>query len=256
MSNYLRLRQICLVAPSLQGAVDDVAAVLGTPVCYRDPNVAKYGLENALFALGPDILEVVAPTREGTAAGRFLERSGGKGGYMVILDCDDVAARRQHAEAMGVRVAATIEHHDYSAVQLHPRDCRAAMLEFNHTTDGEALTGPYHPAGPDWPSVVRPDSLPRLVAVELEGPDPAGLAAHWGRVLQALVTGGDPPCIRLGHGTVLFRKANEGEAERLIGLQVRVRDVAAALEAATSRGLRGTEDGVWLSGIRLTVLPA
>src|SRR5215218_8177474 len=103
--DYLRLRQVCVVAPELEPAVDAVRHVFGLEVCHRDPGVAKYGLENALFVFGDAFLEIVAPTREQTAAGRFLERSGGRGGYMAIFDCSDPLRRRERAQAMGVRVA-------------------------------------------------------------------------------------------------------------------------------------------------------
>ena len=85
----IRMRQICLVARSLAPVVDELRAGLGLEVCHRDPGVGKYGLENALFPVGDGFLEVVAPVREGTTAGRYLERRGGDGGYMVILQCDD-----------------------------------------------------------------------------------------------------------------------------------------------------------------------
>ena len=75
----LRLRQICLVAPQLEPVVDAVHAIFGLDVCHRDLAVAKYGLVNALFVCGHQFLEVVAPTRDGTAAGRFLQRSNGRG---------------------------------------------------------------------------------------------------------------------------------------------------------------------------------
>ena len=79
MSGYLRLRQICLVAPELEPAVQTVRELFDVDVCHRDGGVAKYGLVNALFVFGHAFLEIVAPTREGTAAGRFIERSGGRG---------------------------------------------------------------------------------------------------------------------------------------------------------------------------------
>ena len=84
--DYLRLRQICLVARDLRKAEDDVRAIFGVEACYHDLNVGKYGLQNALFPMGDKLLEVVVPTRDGTAAGRFLDRFGARGGYMVILD--------------------------------------------------------------------------------------------------------------------------------------------------------------------------
>ncbi|MBX9701738.1 MAG: VOC family protein [Acetobacteraceae bacterium] len=245
MAGYLRLRQICLVAPSLGPAEADITALLGVPVCYRDPNVAAYGLENALWPLGPDILEVVAPTREGTAAGRFIERSGGRGGYMAIFDCEDSAALQTHAESMGVRTANLIQHHGYRGVQLHPKDCRAAMLEFSTTEGGEALDGPYHPAGPDWTRIVRANGLPRLVAAQVTAPNPAALAAHWARIMCAPVA--DGPSIIPDHGRVDFLRGGE---ERLDGIVLGVADVAATRAVAEARRL--LRDGaIEVSGLRV-----
>ena len=55
MANPVRLRQICLVAPHLEPVVGDIAGIMGLNVCYRDGNVAKYGLQNALLRPVPDI---------------------------------------------------------------------------------------------------------------------------------------------------------------------------------------------------------
>ena len=85
MASYLRLRQICLVAPHLEPAISDISAIMGLDVCYRDGNVAKYGLENALLPADTILLEVVAPFQPGTAAGRFLDKTVSRGGYMASL---------------------------------------------------------------------------------------------------------------------------------------------------------------------------
>src|SRR4030095_4023107 len=110
MAEYMPLRQTCLVAPHLEPVISDIAAIMGLSICYRDGNVAKYGLENALLPVDTILLEVVAPIRPGTAAGRFLEKTGGGGGYMAIFCCDDPDARGAHARKMGVRVANVIDH--------------------------------------------------------------------------------------------------------------------------------------------------
>ena len=93
---FLRLRQVCLVAADLAREAEAIKAIFGLEECYRDPNVARYGLENVLFPVGTDFIEIVAPTRPDTAAGRFLARHGGRHGYMVIMDCDDPEARQRH----------------------------------------------------------------------------------------------------------------------------------------------------------------
>ena len=180
---YLRLRQICLVAPHLEPVISDISEIMGLNVCYRDGNVAKYGLENALLPVDTILLEVVAPFQPGTAAGRFLDKTGGRGGYMAIFCCDDPDARGKHANAIGVRTANVITHAPYHGVQLHPRDCRAAFIEFNHTDGSDDVLGPYPPAGPDWQKAIRKDVTLALTEVEMQSPDPQGLAEHWGKIL-------------------------------------------------------------------------
>src|SRR6201984_3759423 len=109
MAGYVRLRQICLVAPHLEPVVGDIAAIMGLNVCYRDGNVAKYGLENALMPVDTVLLEGVAPGQPATTAGRFLEKTGGRGGILAIFSCDNPDERARHAQSLGVRVANVID---------------------------------------------------------------------------------------------------------------------------------------------------
>lgn len=248
MTDPLRLRQICLVAPHLEPAAGDIAAIMGLQICYRDGNVAKYGLENALLPVDTTLLEVVAPTEPGTAAGRFIDRSGGRGGYMAIFSCADPDARGRAAEAIGVRVANVIDHAPYHGVQLHPRDCRAAFIEFNHTAGSDDILGAYPPAGPDWQRAIRTDVTQALLAVEMQSPDPHGLAAHWGRILGIPPTkgeGGDAEIV-LVNCTFHFV---QGSREAMTALTFQVRDVAAVCANARARGLAVTGDGFTLAGV-------
>ena len=64
---WLRLRQIAGVAEKLQPVEEELVDILGIKVCYRDPGVGYFGLENALFPIGDQLLEVVAPVKENTA---------------------------------------------------------------------------------------------------------------------------------------------------------------------------------------------
>src|SRR3954454_1533709 len=183
MAPYMRLRQICLVAPQLEPVISGIAAIMGLAVCYRDGNVAKYGLENALPPVDTIMLEVVAPFKDGTTAGRFIEKTSGRGGYMAIFCCDDPDERGRRANAIGVRTANVIDHAPYHGVQLHPRDCRAAFIELNHTEGSDDIIGPYPPAGPDWQRSIRTDVTQALTEIEMQSPDPEALAEHWGRIL-------------------------------------------------------------------------
>lgn len=243
MTDTTRMRQVCLVAPHLEPVVDDIAAIMGLSVCYRDPNVAHYGLENALLPVDDILLEVVAPFRDGTAAGRFIDKTGGRGGYMAILSCADPRERQKNAEAMGVRTSHVIDRAPYLGVQLHPRDCRAAFIEFNHTADSDNIRGPYPPAGPDWHRAIRSDVTVALMDVILTSPDPQGLSAHWSRIIGIPAAGTE---INLINCTIRVVK---GESEIMSGLTFRVRDPAAVLGAAQARGHAVTGDTFALGGV-------
>lgn len=245
MSDYLRLRQICLVAPHLAPAEKAITDVLGLAVCYRDPAVGKYGLENTLWPVGDMFLEVVAPTQKDTAAGRFLEKSKGRGGYMVIFDCPDTARRAAHARAIGVRVIADHTHGAYTGVQLHPRDCRAAMIEFNHTQGGETDPALYAPAGPgsDWQNARRTGQTRAIRRVELASPDPAGLAAHWATIIERPVKDGD---MAFAEASLRFVR---GDEESLAALEIAVSDAKAMLSRADAAKLPRTARGFIASGV-------
>jgi hypothetical protein len=253
MAGYVRLRQICLVAPHLEPVIGDIAGIMGLKVCYRDGNVAKYGLENALLPVDTILLEVVAPVQPGTAAGRFLDKTGGRGGYMAIFCCDNPDQRGQHAEKMGVRVANVIDHPPYHGVQLHPRDCRAAFIEFNHTDGSDDIFGRYPPAGPDWQQSIRKDVTQALIGVEMQSPDPQGLAEHWGRIIEIPVSrnqnGG--PELRLSNASFRFV---EGESDLMSGLTFRVGNIAAVCDAAEARGHAASGDSFLLGGVRFDLV--
>jgi hypothetical protein len=253
----LRLRQICLVAAELEPVVDAMHTIFGLPVCHRDPAVAKYGLVNALFVCGHQFLEVVAPTRDGTTAGRFLQRSGGRGGYMAIFDTHDPERRRAQVQSLGVRIAHVMDYPGFFGIQLHPVDCRATMLEFDRSLGNEALDGAYWPAGAHWRDGQRLDLVSGLPSIDVQSADADGLAAHWARLIDAPVardTQGDP-ALRFELGAVRFVSAPAGSAERLDAVHIEVADAARTCAAARARGYavddHGTAAGFVLAGVRL-----
>lgn len=224
----IRMRQVCLVARSLAPVVEELRAGLGLEVCHRDPGVGKYGLENALFPVGDGFLEVVAPVREGTTAGRYLERRCGDGGYMVITQVDDLAARRRRVDAVGVRVANEIGYPQYHELQLHPRDVGGAMLSFSLQEGARSPGGPWHPAAFDGAAPARPSGPVRAMsAAELQSDDPERLARKWSDVIERpVVMRAGQRTIALDDATLRFTEAADGRGEGLAGLDLACADPA------------------------------
>ncbi len=254
---FLRLRQICLVASDLARATELVGRIFGLEECYRDPHVARYGLENVLFPIGTDFIEIVSPNRPGTAAGRFLERHAGRHGYMIIMDCDDPEKRQAHCESIGVRTANLIRHGDYLGVQLHPKDTGGAMLEFNRTAGGEDPMGPYAPAGAGWQKAIRKDVTQRLLAAEIECPDAAAFAARWGEIVQRPAQSLEDGRFRIALDTGALHFVPSDIAQPVLtGIELQVTDCARVTRTAQEHGCVGRDGALYVSGVRVRLREA
>jgi len=255
---WLRLRQIALVAAELGPIEAELTDVLGIDVCYRDPGVGHFGLENALLPIGSQLLEVVAPIQENTAGGRYLERRGGDGGYMVITQCDEHAPRRQRVEDLGIRIVNQFETDEFRNMQMHPKDTGGSFFEIDEQLGANAhdADGPWEPAGPDWKAGQRLDRVNGIAAAEIQADDPAAVAARWAEIAQ-LELGADAtgnPALTLDNATVRFVPCTDGRPEGLGGLDLITADKPAILTAASDRGIMISDDQLQLCGMRLNLL--
>jgi hypothetical protein len=253
---WLRLRQICLVAPELAPPVEDLKGVLGLEVCHVDPGVKVFGLQNSLLPVGNQLLEVVSPVQENTAAGRYLERRGGPGGYMVITQCDEHSPRRKRVEELGVRVAFRIDRPDFESMQLHPKDTGGSFLEIDWQRGGDAPDGPWFPAGPNWQPARRTDVVRSIRAAELQSPDPERLARRWSEIVEIPLRrdAAGRPEIGLENAALRFVEPPDGRPEGLGGVDVEVADRARLLRAADDRGCRVSDDQVLICGARFRLV--
>lgn len=246
----MRLRQVALVARDLDPVIADLCAVLGIQVAFHDPAVRIFGLRNAVLPVGDTFLEVVSPIEEGTTAGRFLARRGGDGGYMVLLQTDDLAADRRRVDALGVRVVFEIALDDVASIHLHPRDVGGAIVSF----DAPRLRASWPFAGQDWERAVRTDVSRALVGVELQAAAPAALAARWAAVIGSAARGveGEGQEIPLADGgAIRFLPSRDGRGDGIVAIDVRMTDCDRAVTAARDRGLAASRDGVTIGGTRI-----
>ena len=196
----MRLRQVVLAAADLPATEAAIEKHFGLSLCYRDPGVATFGLCNALFPVGHQLLEVVSPTEDGTTAGRLLDKRGGDTGYMVILEVDDLDAMRTRIAAAGARIVFEAVEDGIVGLHLHPADVGGAILSI----DQPDTWGEWPWAGPDWRDHVRTDVVTGVAAVEIEANDPTAMAARWSEVLGRTVSGGGGATIVLDEGEIRF----------------------------------------------------
>ncbi|MCL2770180.1 MAG: VOC family protein [Solirubrobacterales bacterium] len=167
------------MAEQLEPLASQLQATLGLGQPFNDPGVGVFGLRNAVFALGDCFLEIVSPEQPDTAAGRYMARQGGGGGYMAIFDTDDLAGARARAAQLRVRAVWEIDLPDIATTHLHPGDMRGAIVSL----DQPDPPGSWRWGGPDWTGRIGRGAPGRLVGVTLAVDDPGAVAARWGEVL-------------------------------------------------------------------------
>lgn len=244
----IRLRQICLVAADRDHVVDDLCAVFGISVAFEDPAVASFGLHNAVMPVGDQFLEVVAPTRAGTTAGRYLARRGGDSGYMTIFQTNDHMAVRARVAAAGIRTVTDIETHGYRCMQLHPADSGGTFLEIDHMEPADD----WHPAGSSWRDHVDTTVVTGFVQVDVGCADPQSVAQRWAGVMDLPVTIGRN-CgmhkVRPHEFCVRFTPAGP-RGEGLDTVELSAHDVDQVLERGRARGLHVDGGSVTIGGVR------
>lgn len=241
----MRLRQIALVARDLDAARADIASAFGLDYAHVDPAVGRYGLANVVFPVGDTFLEVVSPVVEGTTAGRLLEKRGGDGGYMVILQTGRLAEARDRVRAAGARIVDQKDGDGVAFTHLHPRDVGGAILSIDYMNPPERWDW----GGPHWHEHVNRDRVLSIVGAELQGEAPDRMATRWAEVLGCRAErSGETWRIGLRDSELRFTALQDERGEGLRAISVVASDARAIRDAAERRSLVSAEGCVTLCG--------
>jgi hypothetical protein len=192
---------------------------------------------------------VVSPFDPQATAERYLARRGGDGGYMLIVQCDDLDGDRRRLDRLGVRTVWKADLPDIRGTHLHPKDTGGTLLSLDDATPPES----WRWAGPDWRAHVRRDVVGAIRAAELESDDPRALAARWAEVLgmPTRETAHGRYAIALDEGEIRFVETRDGRGEGLAAFDVEVLDRERLLAAARARGFPAERDHVTVAGVRI-----
>jgi hypothetical protein len=243
-----RLRQVALVAGQLETGEASLRRALRLGEPFHDPGVGEFGLDNAVFALGDTFLEIVAPVRADTTAGRYLARRRGGGGYMAIFQVADLEEARSRADALGVRVVWRIDGPDMAGTHLHPKDVPGAIVSL----DWARPAGSWRWAGPAWAGKVPEHGPGGILGLTVEVGEPAQAARRWAEVLGAggdVGAGEQEACVALDEGrqTLRFVPTGAGDAGRPPGIT----EVTVAVDGWDA----GSPGAVEVCGVRFVVRP-
>ncbi|MDA9049537.1 VOC family protein [Pseudomonadales bacterium] len=248
----MRLRQVALVAEQLAPARHALMTLLGLAADYQDPGVGEFGLENSVMSIGDTFLEVVAPTQAGTSAGRLLQQRGGNGGYMVLLQVDDIELYREHTQALSIRKIWNIDQANTKAFHLHPKDMGATIVSLDWMNPTQAWTW----GGEGWETRAA-KYVGEITEVDIQTDDPQAVAQHWAEVLRRPVTLTDDHYgIELDQGRINFQVVSDGRGPGVAGLTFAVKDMNALRQRASEMNLSWSGDRLFLCGAWLRFVPA
>ena len=239
------LRQLVMVSNLRDPIVENLCDLFDIKVSFNDPGVAHFGLENAVFPVGTDFLEVVSPVEENTTAGRYLDRRGGDGGYMVIIQVDDFSEAQSNVKENSITVVWESEHPEARAIHLHPREMGGAILSLDWMNPKESWKW----AGPNWDEFVNTSTIKRFVGVEIQSDDPEAMKNKWQSVLRMPSENVSDRQIDLDNTWIRFVEDEDGRGPGVSAFCLEANDNQSLMKKAAGLGLMHQED-IFIGGVK------
>ena len=244
-----RLRQIALVAKDMNLVQTHFYNLFGLSDAHIDPKISKFGLQNIVMTLGDTFLEVVSPITDNTTAGRLLERRGGDGGYMVIVQVDDLLHEKQRVESADIRIVFEAFTERGSAIHLHPKDVPGAIASLDQMDPPEA----WYWAGSNW--MKRKAMLvENITGSEIQCESPTEIAEKWAIAynLPVSMVGGVPRLL-FDDGEVRFVEIKDSRGIGLRAFDVVAKDKKQILKNANQLKLKVVDDSIEVCGVTVNL---
>ena len=234
----MRIRQLVFVSKERDSLVKDLCDLFQLEVAFYDPGIIHFGLENAVIPVGDTFLEVVSPVQENTTAGRFLETRKGDGGYMVIVQTDDLKREKLRVESEGIRIVWNADREEdgihAQAIHLHPRDVGGAILSIDSMEPTEAWLW----ASSSWKKHIKTETSNFLNGVHIQSTNPESMMRSWEKALgKKGIYINNQFQINLNKSRVVFMEDLDGRGEGIESFEISVKDKKSVIKSAQDLGL-------------------
>lgn len=255
-----RLRQLAFASTDLESVADDLEAVFGLKVAFRDPEIIRYGLKNIVLPAGSDFIEVIQPVQPDTSAGRYLAKHGGAGGYMVIMQAANALTHRVRLQAEGIEIVDIMDVEDHECSHIHPRELGGILGSIDSTPVApnwrDAESHWYPAGGMNW-FAARTEDVQGIAAVAIQSADPADTGRRWSHVLAApLINDGGLRIEVLRGAEVRFVPPVDRYGRGIGYTALTMADPGVAIERARLRGLSVKDGGILICGARFLPVAA
>ncbi|HCG68880.1 MAG TPA: hypothetical protein DE147_00400 [Gammaproteobacteria bacterium] len=224
-AKHIRIRQVALCADDIWPVETAVAQQLQVTPVHRDKPGAPIWMFNSVIAVGSTFLEILQPERDTAPTQKFLDKQGGPGGYMLLLQVDDIDAAKSRAEAADVRVVMDMPKRSYhgvtgAAVHLHPGDTGGVLTSLDWMEDWDSWAW----GGQAWPWHQRTDVVSGIVGVEVTCTDPAKVAERFAQFIGREIDAQGR--LQLDESYVHFVQGESGQRDRLTAIDMSATDRA------------------------------
>lgn len=246
----MRIRQVALAASDLEKTDATLRRLLGCDASYADPEIIYFGLDNRLYTVGDCFLEVVSPVQPNTAAGRFLDRRGRDGGYMVIVQVENLAQEQVRLADTAIRTVFADDRGNAKAIHLHPKDVPGAIPSLDEMSPPESWLW----AGDGWEQ--RAGRYVRGIrAVEIRSLDAKATGQCWAEAYGIeLMSAGNGFRLEMGGTEIRFTHDAEATEPALMAIDVDAVDLNAICAAADGLGLERDGHVVTVCGVAFNFL--
>ena len=237
------IRQIVIVSGLRDPIVNDLCELFNFEVAFNDPGVAHFGLENAVIPIGTDFLEVVSPVEENTTAGRYLNKRGGDGGYMIIIQVDKFEDSQKLVNEYNIKTVWETDLPKAKAMHLHPKQMGGAILSLDWMEPKESWKW----AGPNWEKNIS-GPIKGIDGVEIQSDDPELMLNTWLRVLGDVERDHENK-ILLDNTWIKFSQATDGRGPGISAFSLKAENSNEIIERAQNLGFM-VDDKITIGGVK------
>ena len=237
------IRQIVMVSGLRDPIVNDLCELFNFEVAFNDPGVAHFGLENAVIPIGTDFLEVVSPVEENTTAGRYLNKRGGDGGYMIIIQVDKFEDSQKLVNEYNIKTVWETDLPKAKAMHLHPKQMGGAILSLDWMEPKESWKW----AGPNWEKNIS-GPIKGIDGVEIQSDDPELMLNTWLRVLGGVERDHENK-ILLDNTWIKFSQATDGRGPGISAFSLKAENSNEIIERAQNLGFM-VDDKITIGGVK------
>lgn len=168
------LRQVVIATTDHAGDVAAMRAAFGLGEGFGDPELVHLALLDATMPVSHQrYLEVIGPENDTAVVSKWLNKIGGRGGYVLAVQHPDPDAVRARAQRRGVRVPIDTTALGHTVIQMHPQDV-GLLLEVDGIADDSAWFWDDVDPGPEPGALID-----AIVGVEVPVADPVATNELW-----------------------------------------------------------------------------